>query len=71
MSEQLKTSTFNLDKANKIISIQHFEKNEIIQEFIEQLDDKEMKTLIIAYEHLGSSFDLEKSILFKKWKNTI
>ena len=40
---------------------------EIIQKYIEQLSTKEKQTLKIAQEHLGSSFNLVKSIGFQKW----
>ena len=33
---------------------------EILDAYIEQLTDDEKKVYIIAKEHLGSSFDLEK-----------
>jgi hypothetical protein len=37
------------------------------QEYIQQLSTKETKALKIAQEHLGSSFNIEKSIGFIKW----
>ena len=40
---------------------------EIIQKYIEQLSVKEKQTLKIAQEHLGSSFNLVKSIGFQNW----
>ena len=40
---------------------------EKIQEYIQQLSEKETQALKIAEEHLGSSFSLEKSIGFQKW----
>jgi|TARA_B110000037_G_scaffold78172_1_gene93351 hypothetical protein len=39
----------------------------IIQEYIDQMDDKEKVAYKIAIEYLGSSFNLEKSIGFQKW----
>jgi len=36
--------------------------------YIESLSEKEMKAYIIAKSHLGSSFSLEKSVGFLKWK---
>lgn len=40
---------------------------EKIQEYIQQLSEKEMQALKIAEEHLGSSFNIVKSIGFIKW----
>jgi len=36
--------------------------------YIESLSEREYKAYMIAKTHLGSSFDLEKSIGFKDWK---
>jgi hypothetical protein len=36
--------------------------------YLETLSEKEMKAYIIAKNHLGTSFQLEKSGGFKKWK---
>jgi hypothetical protein len=42
---------------------------EILKEqYLETLSDKEKKSYFIAKEHLGMSFQLEKSIGFIKWK---
>ena len=43
------------------------------EQYIKQLSPKEKQTLKIAQEHLGSSFNLEKSIGFQKWikKNSL
>lgn len=64
----LKTSTFTLPINGYVITIQHFTANDVIDNFINALDKDELKTLCIAYEHLGSSFDLERSIIFTKWQ---
>ena len=36
--------------------------------YLKSLDEKEVKSYIIAKSHLGSSFELKKSIGFIKWK---
>ena len=36
--------------------------------YLKTLDDKTLKTLEIAKDHLGTSFNLKKSIDFLKWK---
>jgi len=38
-----------------------------IKAYLAQLDDKEKIAYEIAKEHLGSSFNLVKSIGFQKW----
>ena len=40
----------------------------LISEYINQLDDLEKITLEVAKEQLESSFSIEKSIGFLKWK---
>ena len=39
----------------------------LLKIYIEQLSEKEQVAFKIAKEHLGSSFNLEKSIGFQKW----
>ena len=42
--------------------------NEILAaEYVEQLTTQQKKVLVIAKEHLGSSFNIIKSIGFKQW----
>jgi hypothetical protein len=36
--------------------------------YIDSLTEKELKSYAIAKSHLGSSFSLEKSVGFLKWK---
>ena len=38
------------------------------EEYIKQLNEKEKMALKIAQEHLGSSFNIERSIGFLQWK---
>jgi len=40
----------------------------LVEKYIKQLDDKSRKVYEIAKENLESSFSIEKSIGFKKWK---
>ena len=39
-----------------------------ILEYLQQLDEHHQKTYKIAFEHLGSSFNIFKSNGFKEWK---
>ena len=41
---------------------------ELTRLYLTTLDDKTLKTLEIAKDHLGTSFSLKKSIDFLKWK---
>ena len=40
---------------------------ELIIQYVEQLTPQQQKVLAIAQEHLGSSFNMTKSIGFKQW----
>jgi hypothetical protein len=40
------------------------------EKYLETLSQKEKKSYLIAKEHLGMSFQLEKSLSFIKWKKT-
>jgi hypothetical protein len=42
--------------------------DELMQQYIDSLSDKERKAYMIAKEHLATSFDLEKSNGYLKWK---
>lgn len=42
--------------------------NDLIKEYINQLDDMEKIVLEVAIQQLESSFSIEKSIGFLKWK---
>lgn len=39
-----------------------------VEEYIKTMNEKEMKAYKIAKEHLGMSFQIEKSIGFREWK---
>ena len=39
----------------------------ILKKYVDQLSEKEKQVLKIAQEHLGSSFNLVKSIGFQRW----
>jgi len=42
----------------------------LTEEYIATLTEKEYQGYMIARSHLGSSFDLEKSLGFIEWKKT-
>lgn len=41
--------------------------HDFINEYLQNISDKELKAYQIAKEHLGQSFQLEKSIGFLQW----
>ena len=41
---------------------------QLTEQYIKILSDKEYQAYMIAKSHLGSSFDLEKSLGFIEWK---
>lgn len=43
------------------------ERQEKINEYMKSLDEKTKIAYKIAKEHLGSSFDIERSVDFNKW----
>jgi len=47
------------------------ELNRLLELYLESLSEKEMKAYSIAKSHLGTSFQLKKSVGFLKWKATI
>lgn len=41
------------------------------QQYLDSLSPKEKKAYLIAQDHLGNSFTLEKSIGFIKWQSQL
>ena len=44
------------------------ELKQLLELYLESLSEKEMKAYSIAKSHLGTSFQLKKSVGFLKWK---
>jgi len=44
---------------------------ELCNQYLQTLTEKEYKAYLIAKSHLGTSFQLEKSNGFLKWKSSI
>jgi hypothetical protein len=42
--------------------------NELVKKYIKSLDQQELLIFNLAKQHLKTSFDIEKSIGFIKWK---
>jgi predicted transcriptional regulator YheO len=67
--------TFN-EVSSKILDIKtqeyitsNFSNENKIFDFVNQLNEKELYALNIAFDQLKSSFDIEKSIIYKKWSS--
>jgi len=65
----LKVENINREKVN----LEYIKKemnpmdNEMVNKYLNTLDEKEMIAILIAYEHLESSFDIEKCIHYQKF----
>ena len=59
----------SMDQPNKEKTSETKVANDDSEKYIQQLSDSEMKTYLIANEHLESSFSVEKSIGYLKWKD--
>ena len=46
-------------------------KEVLLQAYLDTLCAKEMKSYLIAKDHLGTSFQLDKSIGFVQWRKTL
>jgi hypothetical protein len=54
-------------KISHLIKTYPIEKQNELYEYLNGLDEIHKKGYNIAYEHLGSSFNIERSNGFKKW----
>ena len=67
----IKTTKKKVKKKLKIVRKKKVKKEKTMEdlkkEYITSMDEKEQIAYKIAKEHLGSSFNLEKSIGFQKW----
>jgi transposase len=53
---------------SEIVYSHNIEDQKQIYNYLSQLDEQQKKAYIIAYNHLGSSFNICKSNGFKSWK---
>ena len=67
MTESINFSLLNVPLP-EIVKQYPLEKQQEIYEYVIQLDDIHKQAYIIAYKHLGSSFNIHKSNGFKEWK---
>ena len=72
MSETKTTNNINFGNleipVSQNINTYSTDEQEKIYNYLTQLNEQQKKAYIIAYEHLGSSFNVRKSNGFKNWK---
>ncbi len=66
MSEEINFSSLNI-KISESIKTYPIEKQREIYEYLNELDELHRKAYNIAYEHLGTSFNIARSNGFKEW----
>jgi hypothetical protein len=66
-TQKQKNDTFN-EQLDKLNSVNEFSIEKLKELYLETLTPKEYKSYIIARDHLGMSFTLEKSVGFLQWK---
>ena len=69
MSEAVDFSTLNIEIPN-IIQSYSIEKQKEIFEYLQTMDEHNKKAYLIAFQHLGSSFNIYRSNGFKEWKQS-
>jgi len=67
-TNQIDFKILDLPVSNLILNLPH-KQQEAIFEYLKQLDEHNRKSYLIAYEHLGTSFNVYKSNGYKEWKN--
>ena len=60
-----------MENSNPITSNQSIIMTNLLEQYLNQLSEKERQAYEIAKSHLGTSFQLEKSVGFLKWKKNI
>ena len=58
-------------KIPDIVKSYSFEKQKLIFEYLNTMDDHSKTAYNVAYEHLGSSFNIYRSNGFKNWLKNI
>jgi predicted deacetylase len=68
MSDLIDFSLLNIPLP-EIVKQYPLEKQREIYEYLNQMDEHHKQAYLIAYNHLGSSFNIYKSNGFKEWKS--
>jgi hypothetical protein len=66
MSQEIDFNSLNI-KISPLIEKYPVEQQKQIFEYLTQMDDLDRKAYEIAYNHLGTSFNITRSNGFKKW----
>ena len=67
MTESIDFSLLNIPLP-ELVKQYPIEKQQEIYEYLSQMDEHHKQAYLIAYNHLGSSFNIYKSNGFKEWK---
>ena len=59
----------NLPVSDLVLNLPYKQKWEIF-EYLKELDEHKRKSYLIAFDHLGTSFNIYKSNGYKEWKNS-
>jgi hypothetical protein len=66
MSEEVNFDSLNI-KINSILKTYPIEQQRLIFEYLSEMDELHRKAYDIAYNHLGSTFNIARSNGFKEW----
>lgn len=69
MATSIDFESLNIKISNNIKSYSYDKQNEIF-EYLSEMDEIHKKAYSIAFDHLGSSFDVLRSNGYKEWKNS-
>lgn len=66
MSEQLNFDSLNI-KISNLIKNYPLEQQNLIFQYLSEMDEHDIKAYNIAYDHLGTSFNIARTNGFKQW----
>jgi hypothetical protein len=66
MSEEVNFDSLNI-KINSLLKTYPIEQQKLIFEYLSEMDEINKKAYDIAYNHLGSTFNIARSNGFKEW----
>ena len=69
MIEEINFDSLNM-KISPLIKTYSIEKQRLIFQYLNEMDDHHKKAYDIAYNHLGTSFNIARSNGFKEWLNS-
>ena len=69
MIEEINFDSLNM-KISPLIKKYSIEKQRLIFQYLNEMDENNRKAYDIAYNHLGTSFNISRSNGFKEWLNS-